>query len=173
MGICTGYVSHFTDNRYTASDIVTVKTREELRKEVELEEAKTTEVEEDSEVELTDDYVEEVEAEETEEEEVEAEAETEEAEEEEAEQVEAWTQPDESDEKDGFLPNDIAANMRRKFKASKQKIEAEKDEEIALLKAQIEQSQTKEEKLVRPKRDDFDDDDEFDAANEAFYGEKV
>lgn len=95
-----------------------------------------------------------------------------EAEEEEGEQ-ESWMQAEEAetseDGKSGFVPNHGVAAVKRKLKAKLEK----KDDELAQIRAELEaikqgshvQSAPKSDAPPRPKREDFDyDDDKYDAA---------
>lgn len=74
----------------------------------------------------------------------------------EGEEVEPWMQAE--DDKGGFVPNAGAAAVKRKLKAKL----AAKDEELYALRAKVEALEVKPVKKVesRPKREDFDFDDE-------------
>lgn len=131
------------------------------------------EVEEVKDTELIDDYVEEVEESKA----VEEESEPEEEEGKEETEIESWMQSEETEDS-GFIPNAEAKQRRLQNKTLRAEVR-EKDSELEQLRAENERlkaaSSVEEEKIPpRPKREDFDfDDDAYDAAVDAWNDKKL
>ncbi len=133
----------------------------------------TEAIEEEKGTTLTDDYVEEVEEPEAAEEEAEEGQETTEAE----ADAEDWMQSEEADSNSSDFKPDAEAKKRRvDFKNLKTQVK-QKDDELAKLKAEVEslkQPVQSDSLPPRPKREDFDfDDDKYDAAVDAWNEQKM
>ena len=120
--------------------------------------------------------------EEVEEEAAEVESEPEEDEGEEDAEVESWMQSEEADSQEdrkaGFVPNKEAAKRRLQAKALKAEV-ADKDKELEDLRRQLNEAKqgaiSEPERLPpRPKREDFDyDDDKYDLALDDWYDKRA
>lgn len=174
-GLRDSHLNHglsFTQNEVK----IVAKSLEELKRENAEAEAKPEAVEQ----EVAEEAGQEVEADEAEPEQEESESEdAEESESEEQAELESWMQSDEQTSQDSeqvFTEHDVA-KLRRKLKG---KLE-EKDTELERLKAEIEQlksgrqtQQAAQSQLVRPRREDFDyDDDKYDEALERYLVQKI